>query len=234
MTLLAADDVVPTGLEHAFGSLARTGAPLPARAPRTATVRSSALRPVPSAGPGTPAAGPGNAPTAALEVSPGRRARVRMVPDLAPATLPVAPPPAAPTTLGRRVQVLRAADRTVVVDAADEERGPVPTADPALLTRRVGLACVEVALGRRPVAQLARWLAPGVLEQVRVRAALAARAGAVPATHAPRARRVRACAVDEHTVEACLVVDDGTRVRAVALRLESHRGSWQVTTLEIG
>lgn len=227
MTLLAADDVVPTGLEHAFGSLARTGAPRPARAPRTATARSSALRPVPSAGPGT-------APTPALEESHGRRARVRMVPDLAPAAVPVAPPPVAPTTLGRRVQVLRAADRTVVVDAADEERGPVPTADPALLTRRVGLACVEVTLGRRPVAQLARWLAPGVLEQVRVRAALAARAGARPATHAPRARRVRACAVDEHTVEACLVVDDGTRVRAVALRLESHRGSWQVTTLEIG
>ncbi|TQL03716.1 Rv3235 family protein [Cellulomonas sp. SLBN-39] len=234
MTLLAADDVVPTGLEHAFGSLARTGAPRPARAPRTATARSSALRSVPPAGPGTPSAGPGTAPTAALEESPGRRARVRMVPDLAPAAVPVASPPVAPTTLGRRVQVLRAADRTVVVDAADEERGPVPTADPALLTRRVGLACVEVALGRRPVAQLARWLAPGVLEQVRVRAALAARAGARPATHAPRARRVRACAVDEHTVEACLVVDDGTRVRAVALRLESHRGSWQVTTLEIG
>ncbi|GAA4628786.1 Rv3235 family protein [Cellulomonas oligotrophica] len=224
MTLLAADDVVPTGLEDAFGSLAHAGA---SRHPRSAGDRSSVLRPVPSAGQGT-------ARTAPRDVSPARRARVRLVPDLAPAAVPVAAPPVVPTTLGRRVQVLRAADRTVVVDAADEERGPVPTADPALLTRRVGLACVEVALGRRPVAQLARWLAPGVLEQVRVRAALAARAGARPPAHAPRARRVRACAVDEHTVEACLVVDDGTRVRAVALRLESHRGSWQVTTLEIG
>lgn len=231
MTLLAADDVVPTGLEDAFGALARTGAPRPSRGQRAAGARGTALRPVPSAGPGTAPTAP---PTAPPSSGHARRARVRLVPDLAPAAVPVAAPPAVPSTLGRRVQVLRAADRTVVVDAADEERGPVPAADPALLTRRVGLACVEVALGRRPVAQLARWLAPGVLEQVRVRAGLAARAGGLPPTHAPRARRVRACAVDEHTVEACLVVDDGARVRAVALRLESHRGSWQVTTLEIG
>ena len=60
------------------------------------------------------------------------------------------------------------------------------------------------------------------------------RAGVVTHARRPAARRVRVCPVDRHTAEACLVVDDGVRVRAVALRLEAHRGAWRVTTLEIG
>ena len=47
-------------------------------------------------------------------------------------------------------------------------------------------------------------------------------------------RRARACRVDAHVLEASLVADDGVRVRAVALRLEAHRGAWRVTALEIG
>ena len=50
----------------------------------------------------------------------------------------------------------------------------------------------------------------------------------------PVIRRTRACRVDSHVLEASMVADDGVRVRAVALRLEGHRGAWRVTALEIG
>ena len=34
--------------------------------------------------------------------------------------------------------------------------------------------------------------------------------------------------------EASVALHDGSRVRAAALRLEAHRGSWRVTVLQIG
>jgi hypothetical protein len=53
-------------------------------------------------------------------------------------------------------------------------------------------------------------------------------------TRAPAVRGVRACVLHEHLVEATAVVDDGRRVRAIALRLETHRGAWRATALEVG
>ncbi|WP_448631689.1 Rv3235 family protein [Cellulomonas soli] len=50
----------------------------------------------------------------------------------------------------------------------------------------------------------------------------------------PLVRRVRVCAVDPHAAEATVIAHDGQRVRAVALRLETHRGAWRVTALEVG
>jgi len=161
------------------------------------------------------------------------RSRLRLVPAPAPVPTAVAPRPATPPLLAERVRRLVAADRAPVVEP-DGERGAAPGTDAGRFAHGVGLACVEVVLGRRPAAQLARWVAPAVLELLHDRADLVRRAGVLAHARRPAARRVRVCRVDAHTAEACLVVDDGVRVRAVALRLEAHRGTWRVTTLEIG
>lgn len=210
MTTLLQDATEPTGVEAALHHLRAVGA--------------------------TPAASPAGARagTAPRSSAPPRAPRLRLVP--AP---PAAPRPraertlAAPPTVAERVRLV-ASDRALVTESVDEGPGPVPDVDPGRFAHGVGLACVEVVLGRRPAGQLARWLAPGVLHAVQERAALTRRAGVPAPPRRPQARRVRVCPLDPSTAEACLVVDDGARVRAVALRLEAHRGAWRVTTLEIG
>jgi hypothetical protein len=163
------------------------------------------------------------------------RPRVRLVPAPPPARVPTATTPAGgpPPALAERLRVLKADDRSLDPDDADEPRGEAPAEDPTLVVRRLAGASVEVIVGRRPAAQLARWLAPGVLDALRARAAVTR--GAVPSlTRAPAVRGVRVCTLHEHLVEATAVVDDGRRVRAIALRLESHRGAWRATALEVG
>lgn len=168
--------------------------------------------------------------------SPARRPRLRLVPAPAPLRAVPAPEPAAPPLL--RVRARRSAApvgwHVVTGDEHDDERGVAPSTDAGRFAHGVGLACVEVVLGRRPAAQLARWVTPQVLDSLQESVDLVRRAGVLTHARRPAARRVRVCPVDRHTAEACLVVDDGVRVRAVALRLEAHRGAWRVTTLEIG
>jgi hypothetical protein len=144
------------------------------------------------------------------------------------------PAHAAPPTAAGRIAVLRASDRSLVIEADDGPR-TLPEADPSTVARAVALASLEVLAGRRPVAQLARWLTPGVYGSLQARAGLTQRVlGTSGVTRQPVVRRTRACRVDAHVLEASLVADDGVRVRAVALRLEEHRGAWRVTALEIG
>ncbi|WP_432456742.1 Rv3235 family protein [Cellulomonas iranensis] len=162
----------------------------------------------------------------------GSRPRLRLVPAPEPAAVRAAPRAEPPPTLTERVRRLSVVDRSLVVD--EDDRGAPPTTDPRRFAHGVGIACVEAALGRRPAAQLARWVAPGVLDSLQRRADLVRRTGVLTHARQPAARRVRVCAVDPHAAEACLVVDDGVRVRAVALRIEAHRGTWRVTTLDIG
>lgn len=161
--------------------------------------------------------------------------RIRLVPAPPAVRVRAVTTPAGgpPPTLAERLHVLKAHDPCLDLEDADEPRGPVPGTDPSLLARRLAGASVEVVLGRRPAAQLARWLTPGVLDALRSRAALT-RDAMPPLTRAPAVRGVRVCALHEHLVEATAVVDDGRRTRAVALRLETHRGAWRATALELG
>ena len=100
----------------------------------------------------------------------------------------------------------------------------------------IALAALEVLAGRRPVAQLARWLAPG---RLRGRPGAQRPDRARPA-YTRRARDdrwsdgsgSRPSTTTAH--EVSVVTDDAGRVRAVALRLEAHRGAWRATALEIG
>lgn len=216
MTTLLQDATEPTGVEAALHHL-RPVVPALAALPAT---------------PGT--RGTDDVATTPRSASSPRTPRLRLVPAAPPAPrLRAERPLTAPPTPAERVR-LAATDRALVTDAVDDGPGPAPDVDAGRFAHGVGLACVEVVLGRRPAGQLARWLAPGVLHAVQERAVLARRAGLPTPPRRPQARRVRVCVLDAHTAEACLVVDDGARVRAVALRLEAHRGSWRVTTLEIG
>lgn len=180
-------------------------------------------------------------PRGPLPMRPGgvraRRPQVRLVPAPAPAIVEEATGPAhaVPETAAGRIAVLRVTDRSLVMEADDETPRLLPDGDPATVARAVALASLEVLAGRRSVAQLARWLTPGVYESLQVRAGLTQRVlGTSGGGRPPSIRRSRACRVDPQVLEASLVADDGLRVRAVALRLEGHRGSWRVTALEIG
>ena len=50
----------------------------------------------------------------------------------------------------------------------------------------------------------------------------------------PTVRRTHLSWISPTTVEASVVVHDGARVRAAAVRLEVHRGHWRATVLQIG
>ena len=89
----------------------------------------------------------------------------------------------------------------------------------------------EALAGTRPLAQLVRWVSPAVLD------ALASRTSPSPAPRALRRttiRRTHVCRIDARTAEASVVVHDGDRVRAAAVRLEARRGHWRATALQIG
>jgi hypothetical protein len=179
----------------------------------------------------------GHAPGPSRPGGTRRRPQVRLVPAVAPSVVEEATGPAhaVPETAASRIAVLRVSDRSLVVEADDDAPRPLPDGDPSTVARAVALASLEVLAGRRSVAQLARWLTPGVYESLQVRAGLTQRVlGTSGGTRPPVIRRTRACRVDSHVLEASMVADDGVRVRAVALRLEGHRGAWRVTALEIG
>ncbi|MDD9207667.1 Rv3235 family protein [Georgenia sp. 10Sc9-8] len=111
------------------------------------------------------------------------------------------------------------------------EELPAPGPWAAALVR----SAVETLLGARPAAQLARWLSLELYERLARRAGLAVRVQGRPRAARPTTiRRVHVCPVREGVVEATVVLHDGQRVRAAAVRLEAHRGRWRATALEIG
>ncbi|MBF0687244.1 MAG: hypothetical protein IR158_05670 [Cellulomonas sp.] len=219
MTTRPHDDVAASALEDAVALLDRA-AP---SAPHGRTERRLAAVPTPTA--------------LVADDTVGRRAqrgaRLRLVRALPAAPTLADPGPGMPPLLRERVRHLEAS-APLRVPEPEDDRGAVPGTDAGRFAHGVGLACVEVVLGRRPSPQLARWVAPDVLESLQESADLIRRAGVLTHSRRPAARRVRVCPIDRHTAEACLVVDDGVRVRAVALRLQAHRGAWRVTRLEIG
>ena len=66
-----------------------------------------------------------------------------------------------------------------------------------------------------------------------LRAELVQRAGQPVAARAG-IRRIRLFRIGDAIAEASVVVDDGPRVRAVAVRMEGHRGRWRAVAMEIG
>lgn len=133
----------------------------------------------------------------------------------------------------------------VSFDTASDDTlfGPQRTArddlpDPTWWAGRITHALIEVMTGLRPAPQVVRWTSPEVYAVVARRSALAARRAANPGARTTRHRlsvlRVRVCEPVNGVIEAAVVLQHGSRVRAVALRLEGQDGKWRVTALQIG
>jgi hypothetical protein len=101
--------------------------------------------------------------------------------------------------------------------------------DPRQICGAVVLAAVEALRSARPLSQLIRWVSPDVLESL-------AKAALPPTGDRVRAviRGQRICRISPTVAEGSVVIHDGARVRAAAVRMEVHRGSWRVTVLHIG
>ena len=145
----------------------------------------------------------------------------------------IAPAPAPPT---RAITCRSEADRAWPADTDREAPvRSVPSEDPAAWCGSLVRAAVEALTGSRPVAQLARWTTGDIYTSLARRAGLAVRIKGRPRlVRQAVVRSVRTCQVEPLITEAAVVVHDGTRVRAAAVRIEAHRGRWRATALEIG
>lgn len=132
------------------------------------------------------------------------------------------------------------ADPTVpVVDPmtwrdADEEPPRPPDLgvlpDPRRWAALLAQAVVEILGGRRPAAQVLRWVDPEIHERLKRSAPSVRRVRGGPPV---RVRRVRISTSLEGAVEAVAVVDDGTRCRAMAMRFEALERRWLCTALDL-
>lgn len=136
------------------------------------------------------------------------------------------------------VDFSRASDRQVF-GPQSTPRADLP--EPRDWAARIGQALVEVMTGSRPAPQVLRWTTPEVYAVVARRGALAARrAGAgrltdrSPVRHRVAVRRVLVCEPADGVAEASVVVVDGGRVRALAMRLTGQDGRWRVEALQVG
>ena len=110
--------------------------------------------------------------------------------------------------------------------------------DPTEWAGRIAQAVLEVMTGIRPAPQVLRWTTPEVYAVLARRGALVARRNATGRGLRPRhrvvVRRVRVCEPTDGVAEAAVVVQDGPRARAVALRLVGQDGKWRVSALQVG
>jgi hypothetical protein len=166
---------------------------------------------------------------------------------------PAPRPPAIPLDEAlRRSAEERGVDSPYVQDAlavdfasaSDEQLfGFQPTAradlpDPRQWAGHLAQAVVEVMAGSRSAPQLVRWTTPEVYAVVARRAALAARRAAAAGHGRPRrravVRQVLVCEPADGVAEASVVVVDGERVRALAMRLTGLDGRWRLEALQVG
>lgn len=106
--------------------------------------------------------------------------------------------------------------------------------DPATWCGTLVRACAEALVGARPPSQLTRWLTPQLHSALGHHAVVGAGVGAVGGARRVRVLRVHLQEVDERRHEASVVLHDGRRVRAAAVRIELYRGRWRATALQIG
>jgi hypothetical protein len=168
------------------------------------------------------------------------RIAVRAIPELSPpiidprtATLP----DPSPFIQGALAMDFRG-DYGTAQDLEDrEDFGPQRTfsrdlPEPQAWVRHMAQALVEVMSGARPAPQVIRWTTPEVYSAVARRNAVSGRRAIV----ARRAivRRVRICEPADGVIEACAVVVDNGRVRALAMRLTGVDRRWVVSELQVG
>jgi len=141
-----------------------------------------------------------------------------------PSGLPATPEPAQPLRL-----VTGATGTT-------EEGKATGLPDPRLWSARLAQALVEVLAGDRPLQQLVRWTSDDVYRKVERRLRILARGDGAERLGNVRAaiRSVHLCEPRCGVAEASMLVQEGARSRAIAIRLEGVDGRWQCTALEFG
>jgi hypothetical protein len=105
--------------------------------------------------------------------------------------------------------------------------------DPQVWAAHLAQGLVEVMTGSRPAPQLLRWTTSEVYAVLARRGALSARRG-LPRGRRATVRTVRVCEPRDGIAEACAVVVDGPRVRALALRMAGLDGRWRIEALQVG
>ena len=150
--------------------------------------------------------------------------------------------PAAVLKEGHDAQRPRYIQDALAVDfasASDEQLfGPQPTGrsglpDPVHWAGHLAQAVVEVMSGLRQPPQIIRWTTPEVYAVVARRGAVSARRGR-PSARRAVVRSVRVCEPADGVAEAAAVVLDGSRVRALAMRLVGVDGRWRIEALQVG
>ncbi len=125
---------------------------------------------------------------------------------------------------------------TLVTGEREQLLDPDSVPDPEPWAARFVQAVVEVVSSDRPLTQLARWTDPRVYDDLRQRRARVAqhrRPGQVRAGRQHVATvHVRRSTLD--TAEVAARVTLGNRSRAVAARLDFHRGRWLCTAITFG
>jgi hypothetical protein len=165
-----------------------------------------------------------------------RPLRIVPAPAHRPPVLTETDPWEEPPGPGSYVQDALAVDFTgpsdeILFGAQPTRRSALP--DPRPWAGHIAQAVVEVMAGARPATQLLRWTTPEVYAVVARRASVSTRRG-LPRTRRATVRSVRVCEPADGVAEACAVVVDGERVRALAIRLVGLDGRWRVEALQIG
>ena len=104
--------------------------------------------------------------------------------------------------------------------------------EPTVWVTHMAQALIEVMTGARPAPQVIRWTTPEVYAGLARRNAASKRRTAQ--TRRAIVRRVRICEPAQGVVEACAVVVDNGRVRAIAMRLDAVDRRWVVSQLQVG
>lgn len=104
--------------------------------------------------------------------------------------------------------------------------------EPQAWVRHIAQALIEVMSGARPAPQVIRWTTPEIYSAVARRSAAAGRRSL--AARRAIVRQVRICEPVDGVIEACAVVVDNGRVRALAMRLTGVDRRWVVTELQVG
>ncbi|MBM7797538.1 hypothetical protein JOE57_000459 [Microlunatus panaciterrae] len=172
--------------------------------------------------------------TVAVEESSGR-VRVRAVPESRPPALVLTGPPApAP---GQLMLELEWAGSTSVPDPVTSAVTDAPAVgaapDAHAWSLSLARAIIEVLHGRRPPAQLIRWVDERVLAAITLHSRLRSadpRARVEPTV----IRSVRVQQLSPGTAEVAVHLSRARRSTAMALRLETRGDHWVCTALELG
>ncbi len=109
----------------------------------------------------------------------------------------------------------------------------------------LSIAVLEIFAGKRGAQQISKWFTAECLMKIRRRADLTRRVLIAKASQEhqhnpftqdltrPKVRRAHAQQINESTIEACVIVEDGFRVRALAFRLQKLHNIWKVVEIEI-